>query len=341
MRRLLTLVVALAATASPAAAQDVATVTAETPISAYGGWIVWSASDDGSSWYMNVAHDGVTRRLAVDPQPYAFDADLGTAADGSTVATYSRCASTGGRCRIRVLDLETGIETSAGVPTSSRMSDTHPSMWRGKIAYARLQRGRRIDAVRLWDPKTKRTRELHGGTRPKDCTKCPAEERAYGRVSGLDLGARFAALRWEMYGANVVGHAGFEIRADRLADNKSILTGSGFAGEVCTGGIDGVFPSAPFVDSKGVWFAQYTTDCYHFKTSVERALGKRALARSTGAVDPIVVALTGSGTELIAMTATVSGEESPTCSAVEPCHIERLASPTFKPSTGRVSPPTF
>src|SRR5271170_1938132 len=81
------------ASLTPAAARAnstvIATLSAESPISAGHGWLVWSARS-GSGWSLEGYHDGRLAALPVATRPQPFDAHVGTNAAGAPVVTYSR-----------------------------------------------------------------------------------------------------------------------------------------------------------------------------------------------------------------------------------------------------------
>jgi hypothetical protein len=62
-------------------------------LTAYGGWIIWSASDSaGSRWQLMAFHAGRVRSLAIAARRVPFDADAGPDAHGRPALVYSRCA---------------------------------------------------------------------------------------------------------------------------------------------------------------------------------------------------------------------------------------------------------
>jgi hypothetical protein len=232
--------------------QTLATTTSNGPIAALHGWVVWSApASDG--WRLVSWHAGVTAELPIASRPEPFDVDLGTDAHNHVVATFSRCrrapvsdyfhyldAATGKDCRIRVLGLTDGKESSVRVPQPRHTSDTTPSMWRGKIAFARrdFARHKEVQQILLWSPAKRRLRVLpHGGVP----TRCPYRTgcrgaRYVGQAAGLDLSAQVVTFLWLIDAPGVFGHLGYEVRADRLTDGHAVLVGAGYEGEACTEG---------------------------------------------------------------------------------------------------------
>jgi hypothetical protein len=140
-------------------------------------------------------------------------------------------------------------------------------MWRGRVAFARRDPKHHgdVDQVMLWDRAHGLRALRHGAVplrcpyrRQSDCSKPPPS----GEVLGLDLGATLVAFSWKVNAPDVIGHGGYEVRADRLNDGRSALVGTGYIGEACTGGIDGTSPAAPVVDGGIVWYSQTATACY-------------------------------------------------------------------------------
>jgi hypothetical protein len=342
--------------AAPAQADQLrlGTTTAATPISASRGWVVWSAPT-GAGWQLMAWHDGMVRALALAPRPAPFDADVGTDARGRAVVTFSRCTRTpsgiggagspaagwtGRGCRVRVVDLVSGRERAAGIPRSRGDSDTSPSMWRGRVAFARHAPGHRdVEQVLLFDPKQHRVVTLPHGAVP---TSCPFREGCkgqpvHGGVTDLDLGARLVAFRWWVEAPAVVGHGGWEIRADVLRDRRSVLLGSGFAGEACTGGVDSSMPGAPTTDGLDVWWQQTSTACEKTRAELRRwnvATGGLV----SGSLPETVIGLAYDAGALLGIVAPppapTPGVYSPvdsTCSAPgAPCQIERLDPPALQ-----------
>ncbi len=74
-------------------AAAIASVSADAPISAAGGWLVWSVPVEGG-WGLEAYHDGSIATLPVAPRLQPFDANVGTDARGVPVVAFSRCAKT-------------------------------------------------------------------------------------------------------------------------------------------------------------------------------------------------------------------------------------------------------
>jgi hypothetical protein len=278
--RAFTTTVALAlCCAAPAAAAPVAQTSSEGALAAHGGWVVWDDRVEGAHVLMAL-RDGVVTRLPVPARALPFDVDLGTDAAGRTVATYSRCVDVHARsgCAIFVLDLESGREEAARIPRPAGASDTSPSMWRGRIAFARTPRGSLVDRVLLWSPRTRRTTTLPRGpvTKPELCKggeRCDTFPRD-GVATDLDLGGRVLAYVWE-------NTERIEVRAVRLSGARGRRLGQGHAGEVCLGhrgSVDVSRPARPVVDGDRVTWTTLEVLCEEqarsFVTSADSRTGR-------------------------------------------------------------------
>jgi hypothetical protein len=255
-------------------------------------------------------------------------------------------AWTGAGCRVRVVDLATGRERAAAIPHPVGTSDTTPSMWRGRIAFARrdTRHHRDVAQVRLWSPATRRLTALPHGALPTDCpykSGCKGMT-VRGAVDGLDLGARVAAFRWWTDAPGVVGHGAWEVRADRLSDRRTVLVGAGFAGEVCTGGTDGVRPSIPNARGADVWFSRRASRCYVDSAALVR-FDVHTRGAAFGTLDGEVLQTTRDGAALYALVApTPQGEVDPACDVPgTPCTIERLGEPALVARAYRPLSPFF
>jgi hypothetical protein len=361
MRRLCIAAVAsaLAAGAAPASAEPLAlsTVPANVPIAAHGGWVVWSAPAADGGWGLTAWHGGQTAALPVAHRPEPFDVDVGTDAGGRAVATFSRCTTTptayfgrlqawtGAGCHVRVVDLATGRERAAGVPRPTGASDTTPSMWRGRIAFARRERRHKdVAQVLLWSPTTHRLTALRHGAVPTDC---PFKEGCKGipvrgAVQGLDLGTRLATFLWWVEAPGVVGHGGWEVRADRLDSGKRVLTGSGYVGEACTGSTDGVAPSIPAADGDDVWYSRLASACYVDTPSLVR-FDTRTRRAAFGALSGEILRFARDGGALYALVAPKPQDKvGPACDMPgAPCTIERIDLPALVPQAYTPHSPFF
>jgi len=336
---------ALACAAVPASAEPLAlsTVPANVPIAAHGGWVVWSTPAAGGGWGLSVWHDGQTTAPPLAHRQEPFDVDVGTDANGRAVATFSRCTTapttylgrlqawTGAGCHLRVVDLATGRERAAGVPRPAGASDTTPSMWRGRIAFARRDRRHKdVAQVLLWSPSTHRVTTLRHGRVPTDCPyKSCKGMPVRGAVQGLDLGTRLATFLWWV---EAPGALGWEVRADRLDNGRSVLTGTGYLDEACTGGTDTLAPSTPTADGDQVWYSRLASACYVDTASLVRFDARTGRA-AFGAVPGEVLRFAKDGDALYALVAPKPPDKvGPACDAPgAPCTIERIDTPALVP----------
>jgi hypothetical protein len=353
---------AQAASASP---QTLASVTVRSPIGAYGGWVVWSAPVNGD-WGLDAYHAGEVKALHVAPRAQPFDVDLGTNASGEVVATFSRCVKTpryeadlfleleGVGCRVHVLNLASELEKTPAIPHPADTSDTTPSMWDGNIAFARYDPRHHADVAQLllWSGRTHKLRVLRHGATPTG-QPCPLAKGEVGRrigeskteclpnsikgditdgaIESIDLGPDLVSFLWKIDGPGVISTGGgWEVRADRLTTGASILTGSGFHGDVCMAGIDGSVPSYPSVEGERVWYTQLESECYVNTISVERFDTATGRLSSSTPVEGEVLQVIHSGSALYALVAPIPRGQPPTCTTTEPCMIERLPIPKLK-----------
>jgi hypothetical protein len=148
-----------AALSGPAMAETSPAITVQrierqSNISAYGRHVVWSRFDAQAREFRLVAADVANPDaepvlLPVAGRSIAFDVDLGPGADGQTVAAYSRCAreptldyygqklwpKNASGCDIYTYDFASGKE--AKLAASSAADEFLPSVWKGKVAFAR------------------------------------------------------------------------------------------------------------------------------------------------------------------------------------------------------------
>ena len=237
MRKLLlvTLFVLFGPAGGAAAADDlIATVARPTPVSAFDGRVVWSEYDAGANRYFLVQRvAGVTSRLPVDPRSVPFDVDLGPDADGSPVATFSRCRldpprrdprtgnalaqmpewRRGRGCNVHMYSFETGREVQVRHASTAAASEFLPTVWTDRIAFARVferRRGVRGDRAylyvrpnRLLASQGRRggTRRMPAGPRGRDL-HCAGSPRRCRRLvepgpTSLDLATRRLAFGWD------------------------------------------------------------------------------------------------------------------------------------------------
>jgi hypothetical protein len=341
----------------------IAPMSADVPISGGGGWLVWSVPVTGG-WGLEAYHDGALTLLPVPLRPQPFDVSMGTDSDGAPVATYSRCAQTpkmevlgseaaggsllvphsGAGCRLHILELGSKRERLLPIPHPNDSSDTTPSMWHGEVAFARGTRGRGdISQVMLWSPShPQRLRALPQGTIPAKCGSthlCTS----YGEVQALDFDGELVTFLWAIDGPGVIGHGGWEIRVDDLADGYSSLAGSGIIVEACVGGGDMAeveHLEPPLAIGNSVLFSEYRrTGCYESYPSYLHSYQIHAKRPSSGPLPGTALGLAKDGHTIYALAAPAPDLEEETgasCSATAPCTLEQIEKPAltlsrFKP----------
>jgi hypothetical protein len=353
------------ATATPLL-QAIAPVSADVPIAAGDGWLIWSVPVEGG-WGLEAYRNGELTELPLAPRPQPFDLKVGTDRRGAPVATFSRCTRTprmesvgsgvtggsmliprsGAGCRLHVLELSSGHESLLPIPHPTDTSDTTPSMWHGNVAFARMTSGHSdISQVMLWSPQHPNALRIlpHGAIPPY----CAGKARCHGQpvrgeVQALDLDADVVAFTWLIEGPDVIGHGGWEVRVDDLETSRTSLAGSGIVGEACAGGVVELERlEAPMAVGDGVLFAEFRrSGCYQTFTSWLRGDHAGAVHPSFGSLPGVVFGLAKDGNAVYALTAPAPAhgiQTDPSCSSVVPCTLQRIAKPALTVSRFRPEP---
>jgi hypothetical protein len=234
LRLIVVLLIALAACAAPPIASAdnlVAAVNRPTLISAYGGRIAWSAYVPAANAYvLMTSAGGVTTTVPVAPRAVPFDVDLGPNETGGIVAAYSRCRQepvgrapgsrnavaqlpvweTGRGCDLYRFDFATGQETTIAVANAPRASEFLPTIWKARVAFARVYEakhglaGQRAYLYARGTSGAARSVRIPAGSRStgKFCSGSPRNCR---RVlepgpTAMDLGGRRLAFGWDSIG---------------------------------------------------------------------------------------------------------------------------------------------
>jgi hypothetical protein len=346
-----------------APSQIVVSVSAEVPIAAGGGWLLWSVPASGG-WALRAYHAGQLETLPIRPRPEPFDVSLGTDLHGAAVATFSRCTHTpnmrnageeqsvpggslleprsGSGCRIHVLELASGRERTLPIPHPSDTSDTTPSMWGGSVAFARRAPGHgQVWQVMLWSPRHPRIlRTLRHGAIPMHCAEGCGRSPAHGEVEALDRNAGIVTFLWAVAAPGVVGEGAWEVRVDDLASGRSRLAGAGFGHEACTaagirpGEIELAWPEAPIADGRLVLFGELESfDCFSAFGSSLNGYRVGTLRPRSGPLSETVLGLAQDGRTLYALVPPTPPRDvdSPSCSDAAPCELERVTEPALKP----------
>jgi hypothetical protein len=212
--------------AAPASAED--TVVAEllrpSTIRGHAGIQVFSASDD-SGYRLAILRADKVELLPVSPSPAPFDADIGPDSRGRPQLVYSRCAAGGRGCDLFVFSLAGGgTERPVRGANTADGDEFAPTLWKGRIAFARKLPGRDRPAVY--------TREL-GAPRSRPSVRLPGIPRRTSTRGVIEL---------ELYGrrlAQIVFFAGqTEVRLVDLSDRgvrRLAHTGVGEGGQYFAG----------------------------------------------------------------------------------------------------------
>lgn len=231
-------------------------------VDAYRDVVVWSEREDppgaeAPSYHLVALIDGSARRLPVAPRSVPFDVDLGPGADWRTVAVYSRCAQepqppyalgdapsapypayTSGRgCDLYRFDFETARERKIEGASTDQASEVLPSIWRDRIAFARVyeqRSGSRGVLPYLY------TRDLDGGPSERE----PGGARGATGLPGptsLDLYGRRLAFVWNHRTGETGGVT--ELRVNTLGGGRRVLSSARH---------DGTDSYATFLSPQGV-----------------------------------------------------------------------------------------
>jgi hypothetical protein len=336
--------------------KPIAPISADVPISAGGGWVLWSVPVNGR-WGLDAYHEGAVGTLRVASRAEPFDVNVGTNIKGKPVATFSRCTRTpktdndgsgvpdestlalsaGAGCRLYALNLGSGRERILPVPHPAHSSDTTPSMWRGEVAFGRMTPTHGdISQVMLWSPRHAHTlRLLDGGEVPSGCAgkiRCNGG-LVEGTVQGLDLDADVVTFLWSIKAPGVLGHEGWGVRIDNLAGGQDSLAGSGFLDEACvSGGLELALPEIPIAVGDGVLFSEFRRSaCYRHLASFLYSDRAGAARPSSGPLPGSVLGLAKDGKALYALLAAPvpMSESDPGCSSGAPCELERISEPSL------------
>lgn len=293
MRRLLvflSMVAAIVPQTAAGADRVVATVDTATPVSGYRGNVLWSQRDPATGHFALTysASGAAPRTLPVAQRTVPFDADLGPGPDGLPLAVYSRCRRepaistplsqsvvyTDGRgCRLYRLDVTSGREDAAR-PAARTASDVLPSVWKGRIAFARVL-DRRRSFPYLYEGRlgARSARRLPGGPR-RGCSSNPkfCGDRLHSRPTALDLRADRLAFAWK-YNGTLDGPAS-EIRLD----DTHRLTGR-LIDRIRGGGLTSIERVAPNLDGSHLYYARLCrgdqSGCPHRAALVRYGLADR------------------------------------------------------------------
>lgn len=187
----------LVASAGSAGTPKPVSVSAPTPIAAYGERLVWSRRGGAGGFELvQRVGSGPVVRLPVPPRSVPFDVDLGPTSGGRVLAVYTRCRTepTGGGipeyhmgqgCFVYKLDVESGKETRYTAIHSGQTTESWPTYWKGRLGFARAyDKGNGSSAVYVKDVASSRRPERlpdrpPSCDNPKGCAR-PLQLELYG-----------------------------------------------------------------------------------------------------------------------------------------------------------------
>jgi hypothetical protein len=341
-RRLATILCSLAPLAvgagPAAAAETVATVQRPATVSSFEGRLVWSAFDPARNGYLLMTRvGGLTTTVPVTPRSVPFDVDLGPDRLGVTVAVYSRCRRepglttaignaiinqfpdwrSGRGCDLYKFDFDEGRETRVRGASTIRNSEFLPSIWRNRIAFARVferRAGRRGQRAYLYRAST----TGRGGS-----THFPAGPRGTGRFCSVGQGKRVCRVPVELGPTALDLHerrlafAWTTTRRDSCESSSGIWLDTIGAGRKriaseCSGDIQAVQLLSPTISSARVNYgvAAYGNDTFNRIRRYQIATG-RTEELVVGTNNVLLSTSTGAGTTAYM----VSGGFEPGCAA--------------------------
>jgi hypothetical protein len=212
---------------------------APTRVSADRGRIVWSSFDPatGEHRLMTRTGAGATEQVPVPPSPTPFEADLGPGPGGGPVAVYARCRP---GCDVFMFDFATGRERRVPGAASAAYSESAPTVWRDRVAFARVRGARqRVPRIRLVSlTRPRRARTLPGGSRA--CLRARFGPCRRILVGDLELSGRRLAILWihdigeirrfEMLSGRLGRRPGILARTSHGALSSSAFFDPGYAG---------------------------------------------------------------------------------------------------------------
>jgi hypothetical protein len=248
--------------------------------------------------------------------------------------------NTGAGCRLRVLELDSGRESSPPIPEPGGVSDTTPAMWRGTLVFARKTAGHgRVSQIMLSrrGHPSKLVTLAHGAV-PEGCPHRQGcqEFPPGGEVQALSIDAQIVAFVWKPEGPGVNPDGAWEERVDSLANRRGALAGTPILTESCTGDahdpVEEEWPAPPILSGSAALFPELERGgCYTTFTAAlfQYREGNRLLG--TASVPIVELARDGATTYgLVAQRPTT--EQDPGCSAALPCMLESVTPPPLRPT---------
>lgn len=140
----LTALTCLGISAAAEAETLIASTLQPTPVRSWGGVAAFSLYDGTAGVYrLAISRNGAPpQTVAVAAQTAPFDVDVGPGEDRSPTLVYSRCAtqtlSQRRGCDLYRYSLDAGSESKLAGANSAHASEIAPTIWRGRIAWARI-----------------------------------------------------------------------------------------------------------------------------------------------------------------------------------------------------------
>ena len=152
---------------TPASASDTVVAELQQPstIRSHAGIQVFSAFEDGA-YRLAILRADAVELVPVQPSPAPFDADIGTDSRGRPQLVYSRCEAGGRGCDLYAFSLAGGgVERPVRSANTTDGDEFAPTLWNGRLAFARKVEGRELPAVytrQLSSPRSRASVRLPG-----------------------------------------------------------------------------------------------------------------------------------------------------------------------------------
>lgn len=170
---------------TPASASDTVVAELQQPstIRSHAGIQVFSAFEDGA-YRLAILRGDAVELVPVQPSPAPLDADIGTDSRGRPQLVYSRCESGGRGCDLYAFSLAGGgVERPVRSANTTDGDEFAPTLWNGRLAFARKVEGRDLPAVytrQLSSPRSRASVRLPG-IRRRTSTRGILELELHGR----------------------------------------------------------------------------------------------------------------------------------------------------------------
>lgn len=144
-RFVLLLIALILVVPAPAGAEEVIAVEqARVYADTWDGRTAWSSFDATARvWHLVTSQGGEVVRTAAPSASHPFRLDVGPGPDGRPVAVYPRCTEQAGipECDLYLYDFDSERERKLRGVSTKAASESLPSVWRSRIAFARRAGG--------------------------------------------------------------------------------------------------------------------------------------------------------------------------------------------------------